>query len=236
MRAEPLPSVSPRVGDKKVGYSHAVAGTVVFFFLDDLAAGGGFAGAIILSVTLDTPIEDIVILITFANEQIAEELAEIGIIRLVIEAQSPCVIQENAKFVGESTAEEIGGGSHFLFHDTVILLLLGSSLQTLPREGASEEVHQDVGKRLEIIPASLFHTEMGVNRCVAGSSGEVLVLSVRNMEVCFRIPELLCKTEIYNVDLIATFSDAHQEVVGFDVAVDEVAGVDVFDSGDLGEC
>ena len=225
-----------RIEVKDVSYSHAIAGTVVFFLLDDLAAGGRFAGAIILSVTLDTPIEDVVILITFTNEQITEELAEIGIIRFVIEAQSPCVIEENAKFVGESTTEEIGGGGHFLFHDTVILLLLGSSLQTLPRKGASEEVHQDVGKRLEIIAAGLLHAKMSVNGCVAGSSGEVLVLSVRNVEVCFRIPEFLCKTEIYNVDLIATFSDAHQEVVGLDIAVDEVAGVDVFDSGDLGEC
>jgi hypothetical protein len=39
----------------------------------------------------------------------------------------------------------------------------------------------------------------------------------------FRVPELLCETEINDVDLIATFADSHEEVVGFDVPVDEVS-------------
>jgi hypothetical protein len=44
---------------------------------------------------------------------------------------------------------------------------------------------------------------------------------------------LLGKTEIDDVDLIATLSNSHEEVVGFDVTMDEVARVDVLDTGDL---
>jgi hypothetical protein len=48
-----------------------------------------------------------------------------------------------------------------------------------------------------------------------------------------RVTELLGETEVNDVDLIATFAYAHQEVVGLYVTVDEVAGVDVLDTGDL---
>lgn len=74
---------------------------------------------------------------------------------------------------------------------------------------------------------------MSVDGGVSRGTGEVLVLSVRDMEVCLRVAVFLGETEIDDVDLVPAFADAHQEVVGLDVAVDEVAGMDVFDTGDL---
>ena len=43
----------------------------------------------------------------------------------------------------------------------------------------------------------------------------------------------LGETKIDHVDLVAALADTHEEIVGFDVAVNEVAGVYVFDSGDM---
>lgn len=43
---------------------------------------------------------------------------------------------------------------------------------------------------------------------------------------------LLGKTKVDHVDLVTTLADAHQEVVGLDVAVNERLGVDVLDAGD----
>jgi hypothetical protein len=48
-----------------------------------------------------------------------------------------------------------------------------------------------------------------------------------------RVPELLRETEIDDVDLVATLTDPHEEVVGLDIPVDEVSRVDVLDAGDL---
>lgn len=43
---------------------------------------------------------------------------------------------------------------------------------------------------------------------------------------------LLGETKVDNVDLVATLADAHEEVVGLDITVDEGLGVNVLDAGD----
>ena len=63
----------------------------------------------------------------------------------------------------------------------------------------------------------------GVSRC----SSEVLVFSVRNMLVSLGITVSFCKSEINNVDLISFLSKSHQEVVGFDVTMNDSAVVRV---------
>lgn len=73
---------------------------------------------------------------------------------------------------------------------------------------------------------------MGVDGGVTSGTSQVLVLSVRDVEVCLRVTVLLCQTEIDNVDLVAPLSDAHEEVVGLDITVDEALGVDVLDTAD----
>jgi hypothetical protein len=188
---------------------------------------------VILGATLNTPVEDVVVLIAFTDEQVPEELAEVRVIGFVIEAESAGIVQEDTKLVGETTAEQVGRSGHLLLHDAVVLLLLGSSLETLPWEGTTKEVHEDVGKGLEIITTSLLDAQVGVDGGVTSGTGQVLVLAVGDMEMGLWVPEFLRKTEVDNVDLVATFSNAHQEVVGLDVAMDEVAGVDVLDTRDL---
>lgn len=73
---------------------------------------------------------------------------------------------------------------------------------------------------------------MSVDGSVTSSTSQVLVLSVRDVEVGLGITVLLGQTEINHVDLVATLADAHEEVVRLDVTVDEGLGVDVLDAGD----
>ena len=132
-----------------------------------------------------------------------------------------------------------------LFHDSVVLLLLGSSLESLPWKLASKEVllvssdsqlryteayHEDITKRLEIISTRLLNTQMSIDRGVPGSTSQVLVLSVWNMEVCLGVSVFLGKTEINHIDLVSTLADTHEEIVGLDISVDKVSRVNVFDS------
>jgi hypothetical protein len=74
---------------------------------------------------------------------------------------------------------------------------------------------------------------MGVDGGVMGHASQVLVLPVRDMKMCLRVSELLCETEIADIDLISTLADPHKEVVGLYVPVDEVARMDIFDARDL---
>ena len=73
---------------------------------------------------------------------------------------------------------------------------------------------------------------MGVDGGIASSTCEILVLSIGDVEVRLGIAVLLSQTEVNNVDLIASLSDAHEKVVGLDIAVNEGLGMDVFDAGD----
>ena len=74
---------------------------------------------------------------------------------------------------------------------------------------------------------------MRVDRGVTSSARQVLVLPVRDVQVRLGVAELLSETEVDDIDLVATLANAHQEVVGLDIAMDEVARVHVLDAGDL---
>ena len=74
---------------------------------------------------------------------------------------------------------------------------------------------------------------MSVDAGVSSGTGQVLVLSVRNVKMRLGISILLGESEIDDVDLVSSLADPHQEVVRFDISVNEVSGVNVFDSGNL---
>jgi hypothetical protein len=74
---------------------------------------------------------------------------------------------------------------------------------------------------------------VSIDRRITGGTGQVLVLAVGNVQVGLGITIFLGQTEVDDVHLISTLANAHQEVVGLDVTVDEVARVDILDTRDL---
>ena len=48
-----------------------------------------------------------------------------------------------------------------------------------------------------------------------------------------RVTEFFCETEIDDVDLVTAFPNAHQEVIRFDITVDEITRVNILDTRDL---
>jgi hypothetical protein len=73
---------------------------------------------------------------------------------------------------------------------------------------------------------------VSVDTSISSRTGQVLVLSVWNVKVGFGISVFLGQTKINDIDLIASLSNAHEEVVGLNVSVDEGLGVNVLDTGD----
>ncbi len=112
-------------------------------------------GLSILLVLVDGPVKDIVILESFTNEEVTEDLAEVRVIRLVIKTERTSVVEIDGEFVGEATAEHLGGSGHLLLHDTVIFLLLGSGLQSLPGKGSAAEVKHHVSEGFHIVTTGL---------------------------------------------------------------------------------
>lgn len=73
---------------------------------------------------------------------------------------------------------------------------------------------------------------MSVDGRITGSSRQVLVLTVWNVEVRLRVTVFLCQSEVDDVDLIPTLPNPHQEVVRLDITMDKRFGVDILDAGD----
>jgi hypothetical protein len=80
--------------------------------------------------------------------------------------------------------------------------------------------------------AGLLDAQMGVDGSIPCCSSQVFVLSVWNMKMGLRVTELR-ETEVDDVNLIATFADSHEEVVGFDISMDDVSGMNVVNTRDL---
>lgn len=74
---------------------------------------------------------------------------------------------------------------------------------------------------------------MSVDGSVASRARQVLVLPVGDVLVRPGVAVLLGQAEVNDVDQVALFAETHQKVVGLHVSVDEVLGVDVFNSADL---
>ena len=208
-----------------------VAASLVFVILGSISRSLG-NGLGVLLVLVDGPVEDVIILEGLTNEEITENLSEVRVIGLVVEAERPSVVQVHGELIGEPTAKNLGGSSHLLFHDTVVLLLLGGSLQALPGERSTAEVEHDIAEGLHVVTARLFDTQMGIYTGITGGTSQILVLTVRNVEVSLGVTVFLGEAKIDHIDLVSTLSNTHQEVIRLDIAVDERFGVDIFDTGD----
>ncbi len=75
---------------------------------------------------------------------------------------------------------------------------------------------------------------MSVDTGISGSSSQVLIFPIGYVLVCTGVTILLGQTKVNDVDEVSLLAQTHQEVVWLHVSVDEVLGMDVFDSADLG--
>lgn len=74
---------------------------------------------------------------------------------------------------------------------------------------------------------------MCVDTSIASCACQVLVLSVRNVDVCLGVTELFRQTEVDHVHLIRSLAEPHQEVVRLDIAMYEAFAVHVLYAGYL---
>lgn len=149
-------------------------------------------GRRILLVFVDGPIEHIIVLEGLAHEEITEDLAEVRVVGLIVEAEITGIVQICAEFVGKVSAESLGWRRHLLLHDTVVFLLLGCGLESLPWKRATTEVEHHIAKGFHIITTRLLDTEMGIDTSISSCSGQVLVLAVWDVEVSLRVTVFLC--------------------------------------------
>ncbi len=79
---------------------------------------------------------------------------------------------------------------------------------------------------------TLTNAKMSIYAGVPRRSRQVLVLLVRDVDVSPRVTVLLGQAKVDDVHEITLPTEAHEEVVGLDVPVDEVFAVNVLDATD----
>lgn len=185
-------------------------------------------------------------------QSLCEEVPKVVIVGGVLESKIPYVSEILVKFLCVmvsilksrttedsltwiAVAEILDCSGLLLFTNLLILLLVGSSLQSLPRKTASKEVKEDMTKGLEIIPSRLFASKVSIDTHVTSSSRQRLPLTVWNVLLSLGIAVLLGHTEINDMDHVGrlTARTPDEEVVWFDVSVDQVLLMDSLDTGKL---
>ena len=175
---------------------------------------------------------EVVLVVKLLCEEFPEQvLPEVGVIRDLVEPETSRVVEISRELLRVALTQCLYRRRHLLLGDLLVFLLLRRRFEALPREGATHEVHEDVAERLQVVPAALFHAQVGVNTGVAGGAGETLALLVRNVGPGAQVTILFGKSVVDEEEFIALAPDAHEEVVWFDVSVDEVLVVYVLDAG-----
>ena len=83
------------------------------------------------------------------REQFPQEIVIWGL----VEGEFADIVQVDGKLL-RIAFDEFGDGCRlFLLSNLLVLLLVGRRLESLPRETATEEVEENVTKRLEIVPS-----------------------------------------------------------------------------------
>merc|ERR1711957_1095721 len=177
-------------------------------------------------IVQNRPIKHEVILVSLAEEQIFQQTARVGIVRAVLEAQATAVVEVRNELRGKVLAQYLNRCRHLFLHDLLVLLLFGTGLQPLPWQTTTIEVHHYVPHRLQVVTPALLYAKMRVHARVPGSACQILALAIRDVLLGLRIPVLFGQPEIDYVHLVCFLTQANEEIVGLDVAMDEILGVD----------
>lgn len=132
----------------------------------------------------------------------------------------------------ESFTQILDRGGLLLLSNLLILLLVGSSFQALPRQATPEEVHEHMSQCLQVVPSRLLSPQMCIDAHVTSCARQTLALPIWYMLFGLRIAVLLRHSEINNVDNISSLGigSANEEIIGFDIAINQVLFVNGLDA------
>jgi hypothetical protein len=95
-------------------------GLLLLLLLKDVSLGDGLATTTFLvrlmsglGSGLDRPVKEVIVLESFSDKQVSEELAQVRVVGLVVESKRSGIVEVDGKLVGESSGQALGGGGHF---------------------------------------------------------------------------------------------------------------------------
>jgi len=109
------------------------------------------------------PVEGVVVLVVEGAEEDPEELPEIHVVGSLLEAETAAVVEIHRELGRKTFAENFHWSRHLLLADLLVLLFLGGGLQSLPRQTASVEIHQDVPQAFHVVTSALLNSKVSVD-------------------------------------------------------------------------
>jgi hypothetical protein len=119
-------------------------------------------------------------------------------------------------------------------HDTAVPPLPWRCIKTFPWKRTTGKIDEGVREGFKIVTSSLFKAQVGVERGIACRTNQIFVRPTRDMNEGDFVAISVCKPEIDDIDQVALAMNAYEKVIGFDVTVDVVSRMDVFNTGNLG--
>lgn len=82
------------------------------------------------------PIVGVVVFVALPVQQVQEDVAEVGVVWLVLELKCSAVVEVYGEFYGQMAALYFYGDGHLLLHDFLVFLHFVVSTYSLPRQVA----------------------------------------------------------------------------------------------------
>lgn len=169
------------------------------------------------------------VLLHAALEEAQHEL----VVWVLGELELAAVVHELAELLWVSLAQLVDGDFELLLLDVVVLFVLRSPWQPLPRQTPAQEVQQHVADGLEVVAARLLVADVRVDARVPGGAGQVLTFPEGDV-LAVGVLVALGEAEVDDVDVVLVCVVApDQEVVRLDVSVDNALFVDLLNSLNL---
>mmetsp|Transcript_17046 Transcript_17046/g.26332 ORF Transcript_17046/g.26332 Transcript_17046/m.26332 type:complete len:339 (-) Transcript_17046:210-1226(-) len=176
----------------------------------------------LLASLLKHPVVLVVVVVPSLVHEILEDLAHVVIVGAFLKLEVAAVLQVLVEFLWKTAGQRLDCRGNLLVLDAVVLVVLGLALEALPREAALQEVDQNETNTFEVVSARLLDPQVGVDTCVASSTGERLVILVGDVLSGLGISVALSQPEVDDVDNVLLLAVADEEVVGLHIAVDKV--------------
>mgnify|MGYP006901765532 CR=1 FL=1 len=143
------------------------------------------------------------------------------VVGLLLKFEGAAVVHELLELVGVAPAELLEGRFNLLLLNVIVLFILGAAGQPLPGQTSFEQVEQHVADGFQIVAAALLYALMRADGGVAGGASEILAVLVGDV-FALGVLVALGEAEINDIDRVfGLFSATDEEVIRFDVAVDD---------------
>ena len=157
---------------------------------------------------------------------------QIIIVWLLLKLKILTIIHILMKLPGAPEAELLHRSTDLLLFNLPIGFILVAWPNILPRQLSREEIDQDIPNSFEVISSGKFFTQVSMYWSISGSTSQRLIITVSQVFLCGFIIIFLSQTHIDYVDNPALLMEAHQEIIWFDISMNEIFLMHQFKSVD----